>query len=414
MRGETGVKKKKKLLFVNNSLGRGGAEKALIELLNVLDPERYEVSLYLMVNRGEFYRQLPSYVRVLNRRPDPGSILDFSGRIACLRAVAASSLRRLSLLRNLPYLAKNRKLTAKGAVYSRQALLSWKILSDGAPRFSEEYDLAVAFLEGAATYYVAEHVKAKHKAAFVHINFVNSGYTKELDHGCYDEFERIFVVSQGVRESFLQVHPEQEAKVRVFHNIINTHLIREKAEGPGFDDGFSGTRLLTLGRLHAQKAYEVALQALKQVIADGYPVRWYVLGDGPERENLEKLRSQLGLERDFVLLGSRENPYPYVREADLYVHVTRWEGKSVAIEEAQVLHKPILASDIPGNREQIVSGKDGELVELDAASIAKAIERLLDHPELRRAYAEETKKKVFDYEADLKEFLGLMEEREDA
>ena len=408
------MKTKKKLLFVINSLGRGGAEKALIELLNVLDPERYEVSLYLMVNRGEFYRQLPSAVKVLNRRPDPGSILNFSGRMACLRAVAVSSLRRLSLLRNLPYLAKNSKLTAKGAVYSRRSLLSWKVLSDGAPRLSEEYDLAVAFLEGAATYYVAEHVKAKHKAAFVHINFADSGYTKELDHGCYDRFEKIFVVSEGVRESFLQVHPEQEAKVHVFHNIINVRLIREKAEGPGFDDDFSGMRLLTLGRLHTQKAYEIALQALQRVLQDGYPVRWYVLGDGPERENLERLRARLGLEQDFVMLGSRENPYPYVREADLYVHVTRTEGKSVAIEEAQVLHKPILASDIPGNREQIVSGRDGELVELDAGSVAKAIERLLDHPELRRAYAEETKKKAFDYEEGLNGFLGLMEESEDA
>ena len=103
--------------------------------------------------------------------------------------------------------------------------LLWRVISDGADRFSETFDLAVAYLEGGSAYYVADHVNAKKKAAFVHIAYGNSGYTREMDRDCYEKMDQIFTVSQETRRHFLEFYPEYEKKVQVFHNILDTCLL---------------------------------------------------------------------------------------------------------------------------------------------------------------------------------------------
>ena len=118
-------------------------------------------------------------------------------------------------------------------------------------------------------------------------------------------------------------------------------------------------RLLTVGRLTSQKAYEIAIDAMKLLKEKGVQAHWYVLGEGELREVLQRQINRLGLEKDFLLLGAVENPYPYYAQCDLYVHATRFEGKSIAVQEAKILGCPILVSDCNGNREQVKDGVDG-------------------------------------------------------
>lgn len=186
----------------------------------------------------------------------------------------------------------------------------------------------------------------------------------------------------------------------VFHNIINQDAIIHNAKEPGgFDDNFSGTRILTVGRLTYQKAYEIAIDAMKLLKDKGRNVRWYVLGEGNLRQSLQKQIEGLGLCGDFVLYGAVNNPYPYYAQADIYVHATRFEGKSIAIQEAQTLGLPIVASDCNGNKEQIINGVDGLLCELTP----EAVEKFLDNPELMASCAKEAGQKniVNDKEIEL-------------
>ncbi len=275
------------------------------------------------------------------------------------------------------------KRTGKGNKLQADKLL-WRVLSDGARRFEEEFDLAVAWLEGASAYYVADHVRAKKKAAFIHIDYESAGYTKDMDQDCFQCFDRIFAVSDEARGHFLAVYPEYEGKTEVFHNMLDPESIKRRAlnEG-GFTDDFPGMRILTVGRLTYQKAYDVAVEAMKLLKDAGCSARWYVLGEGDQRKALLKKISQLGLSEDFVLLGAVENPYPYYAQADLYVHATRFEGKSIAIQEAQILGCAVLASDCNGNREQIVDGLDGMLTSLEPSAIARNIALLLQDKEKR-------------------------------
>ena len=126
---------------------------------------------------------------------------------------------------------------------------------------------------------------------------------------------------------------------------------------------------------------------MKIIKDSGCKARWYVLGEGSEREMLEKKIAQFGLQKDFLLLGAVENPYPYYAQADIYVHATRFEGKSIAIQEAQILGCPVIASDCNGNREQIENGIDGILCSLTPEAIADSIKELIADPKKREEYA---------------------------
>ncbi|MCM1056202.1 MAG: glycosyltransferase [Firmicutes bacterium] len=398
----------KKLLFVINTLGQAGAETALLNLLRQIDPKQYEVSLYVLMGQGEMVSELPEYVRLLNRSFYDRPVLSGAGRRLMARRVMAAALRRGTVFRLLPYLIRNLfAMAAKGRVQTDKLL--WRLLSDGEQRFSARYDLAVAYLEGGSAYYVADHVKAAKKAAFIHIDYEQAGYTRQLDKDCYPAFDRIFSVSDEVKASFDRVYPECGDRSFVFQNLLDVEEIRRKASLPGgFEDDFQGIRILTVGRLTAQKAYDAALDAMSLLKERGEQVRWYVLGEGDQRSSLEEKRKKLGLEQDFLLPGAVRNPYPYFAQADIYVHATRFEGKSIAIQEAQILGKPILVSDCSGNREQVTDEVDGLFCDLTPESICEGIQRLIHTPKLREDLGRAAAGRSFGDRAELDKLLGLV------
>ena len=395
----------KKILFVINTLGGAGAETALLELLRSLSPREYEISLFVLLNQGEMVDRLPSHVRLINADFCRESVLGREGKKRLNRYVFRTLFRRGSVFRNLPYLIKNLvSMVRKGKLLPDKLL--WRVMSDGAPAPEEFYDLAVAYLEGGSAYFVADHVMAAKKAGFIHIDYGKAGYTRSLDLDCYASFDRIYTVSDEVRRYFLGTYPEYAGKTEIFHNMIDPGRIRERAALPDFDR----VRILTVGRLTAQKAYETAVEAMKLLKEKGENVRWYVLGEGEERRPLEKKIRQYGLEKDFLLLGAKENPYPYYAQTDLYVHCTRYEGKSIAIQEAQTLGCTILVSDCSGNREQVRDGMDGRMCELSAEGIRDGICELLRDPEACRRYGEEAAKKDLVEREQLERLLGLITE----
>lgn len=402
-----------KILFVINTLGQAGAEMALLELLRYFSGKNkgtseYEVSLYVMLGQGELVAQLPQNVKLLNSHYHAQPVLTKKGRMLMIRTMVSSFFKNGRIMHKLWLLCSGLVEMGKNRRVSMDKLC-WRILSEGAVQLTDTYDLAVAFLEGASTYFVADHVKAKKKAAFVHIDYAGAGYTRGLDRGCYQAFDRIFAVSDEVKGQFEAMYPEHRHKMRVLHNLVNQERIRMLANGPGgFSDGFGGFRILTVGRLVYQKAYDVALLALKELIHSGFKVRWYVLGEGPMRAALERQIENLRLTEDFVLMGAVENPYPYYKQCSLYVHATRFEGKSIAIQEAQTLGCAILASDCNGNREQITDNVDGRFCQLTPEGIASGIRQLLEDEALRKRLGQAAARRTVGNEAELGRLLELL------
>ncbi len=385
----------KRILFVVNTLGGGGAERALLELLGQLKGRDCEVSLYVLLPQGRLAGEVPEYVRRLNRRLDPRPVLDRSGRRALAWKVAGALLAGGGLWGSLGLMAgQYRQMRRQGRVQWDKLL--WPAVARGRERLGEEFDLAVAWMEGGSAYYVADRVRAKRKAAVIHVDHRQAGYSRELDGGCWERFDRIFGVSGETRDCFLEVYPEYAGKTGVLPNIVDQERIRRRAEEPGgFADGWQGLRLLTVGRLTYQKAYDVAIDAMRLLKDRGCPARWYVLGEGEQRGSLERKLTALGLTGDFFLLGMVENPFPYYAQADLYVHATRFEGKSIAIQEAQTLGCAVVASDCSGNRQQVEDGVDGMLCPLTPEGVAGAVERLLADREARERIGRTAREKRF-------------------
>lgn len=398
----------KKILFVINTMGCAGAEKALLELLKIFPQDEYKISLYILLGQGELIHQVPKDVEILNTEYSDVSVLSKEGEKNLRKRVFRQMFSHGSLFRNLPYLVKNICWMAAHRTLSVQKLL-WKVMADGGQKNNETYDLAIAYLEGGATYYVADHIQAKAKAAFVHTDYEQAGYGRSLDGNAYAKFQKIFVVSDEVKSSFLHTYPEYQEKTQVFENLIDREgIIQKSCLSGGFEDDFSGIRILTVGRLNPQKAYDVSIEAMKLLKDQGIHARWYVLGDGPLKNELERLVKKLGLEQDFLFLGGKENPYPYFAQTDIYVHATRFEGKSIAIREAQVLGCPILVSDCSGNREQVQEDVDGAFCQLTPQDIARGIRMLIEDKEKRKRYGETAQRKSNAEKGDGEQLFALM------
>lgn len=399
---------KKSILFVINTLGRGGAEVALLALLNRPEMAAYDVSLYVLLGQGELVSRLPENVHLLNSRYDDSDVLSRNGKKRLARHLSAMLLRRGAVFRCVPEIAKNAFAMKKSGRVRPDKLL-WRALAVGAPASKKEYDLAVAFIEGGAAHYVAERVKARCKVGFIHVDLVEAGYTAQLDRGCYDTFRRIFCVSEDVHASYLTLYPEHRDKTEVLYNVLDTDWILRKAREPGgFSDGFGGVRFLTIGRLVAQKALDVSVEALSLLKARGIRAQWTVLGEGEERPQLEALIREKGLTEEFLLPGVVDNPYPYLRQTDIYLHCSRFEGRSVALAEAMFLGCAVIATDCSGNRGQVTNGVDGLLVPLEAKEIADAAERLLKDSEMRESLKRNAAAKAPDSQ-NLRRLLELAE-----
>ncbi len=382
------MKRTRDILFVINPLGRAGAENDLMELLAHMDREGDQVFLYVLTGQGELFDEVPAHVTILNCEPDPTPVLTDEGLSHLKKRLLRKCLCNGSLFRRIPYLVSNAlRLLAKGSFSMNK--LTRRLMADAGERMDRHFDLAVAYLEGGASSYVRDYVDADVKAAFIHVDYTRAGYDRRLDQSCYLDFDHIFAVSDETKNAFLTVYPECADRTEVFANLINRRQICKKAQaGEGFTDGYQGFRILTVGRLYAQKAFELSIEAMKLLKDAGYDMRWYVLGEGDERENLERRIADCGLEKDFLLMGAVSNPYPYYAQCDLYVHASRFEGKSIAIQEAQVLGCPIIVSDTSGNREQVINEVDGLLCELSPSGIRDAVLMMYQDRELRARLAQ--------------------------
>lgn len=400
-----------KILFVINTMGNGGAERALIELLKHMEQERHKVFLYVLTGQGELAGEIPNNVVLLNKKYRAVSVLDERGRQRLSGTVIRALFSRGVFLHRVRYLAVQMlRMIGRGRI--RKDKLFWKVLSDGGERFREEFDLAVAFLEGGSAYYVAAHVKAGKKVAFVHTDYSYAGYDRSLDEDCYLKFDHIFAASESIRGSFLGNYPECAGKTTIFHNLLNQKSILERSLQPGgFSDGYEGVRILTVARLSAAKAHDVAIDAMKRLKAAGREVRWYALGEGELRKKLERRIHSLGLDEDFVLLGAADNPFPYYAQCDLYVHHTHSEARCIAVREAQVLGCAIIVSDYEGSGELVEDGVDGRICRLDPKALTEEIEELLDHPERAAAYGRAAQRRhQTDNQKEIKKLLEFMDE----
>ena len=367
---------KKRLLFVHPSLQFGGAEKSLQTLLCTIDYTRYDADLLLLRREGELLELLPEQVRLLEL-PQTAKAFSLPLGSACAQLLRmgkpALALSRVLFSRAVRGDMPIRTLEQRGWKYQKRAF----------EPLPQTYDAAIAYLEGSPIWFCADFVRAKKKIAVLHSDYRKLEMDSAFDSAYFASFDCIAGVSEACADVLRERFAEHRDKIVVLENIISPDVLRERgAEDADFDEGYGGLRVLTMGRLDEPKGIDLALEACR-MLADAADFRWYVLGDGPQRQLLGERIAQYGLQDRFVLLGAKLNPYPYLRRCDVYVQPSRFEGKSIAIEEAKCFAKPVLTTDFTTVRDQIVDGGTGLIAKIDAADVAEKLRVLLTDADLR-------------------------------
>ncbi|SFL10904.1 Glycosyl transferases group 1 [Paenibacillus sp. 1_12] len=390
---------KKSVLFVMNNLNCGGAEKALISLLETMDYASYEVDLFLLKHEGLFLNKIPEQVHLLEE-PAEYKYFDMpikQALVACLRKGRLDVV--LSRLR-AGYIFKSEKNKA------RSEQMVWKYISKSLKSINKQYDIAVGYLEKNPIYFCVDHVTANKKLGFIHNDYDKLGMDHILDMQYFDKLDHLVTVSEECGNVLKNRFPLYKHKVRVMYNIVSPAAIHKLSlEEVNMKD--EEIKLVSVGRLNRQKGFELAVETCKELVQSGYKVKWYIIGEGEERAMLERLIKVNSLQGIFNLLGIKENPYPYIKEADIYVQPSRFEGKSIAIDEAKILHKPIVITNFSTAKDQITNNENGLIVGMNAASLSIGIQTLIDNEPLRKHLVFNLSKEQLGTESEIHKLYEL-------
>lgn len=395
---------KRKILFVMESLGIGGAEKSLLTILSMLDYQKYDVDLFLFRTDGELMEFLPSEVKVL-KASENYHIFSKNRKMAPLRFLKKLDFKRA--YHSLLYLIK-----CWHAQNAKKLYIGWEHVKVMFDEINQFYDTSVAFLERKTIYFNSDKVKAKHKIGFVHNDYSTYAYDYEQDKKYFKDYQKIATVSQHCQEVLEEIFPEYREKFVVVKNMVSKKVIQQMAEEK-LELLKEKTTIVTVGRLVKQKGMDRAIVICKKLIEQGYFVKWYVIGAGPEEKDLQKKIREKGLQDIFILVGAQKNPYPWMRNCDIYVQPSRFEGFGITVCEAKALAKPMVVSDIPEFREQILDGVNGYIAKNDEMMYDKIVELIENKKGMREQFITFLEKdESIENKEELKKLCEILEERE--
>ena len=391
----------KKVLIASFDMEVGGVERSLIGMLNHFDYESYKVDLMLYSHTGDFMNLLPEGPNLLKENRAYKTFRMSIGQVIRTGNFPVGMTRLYS-----KYKANKSNFTENGY---KQMQYMWKYAMPFLPRLEQKYDVAISYLW--PHYFVAEKVDAKTKIAWIHTDYSTVDTDIKLDLENWRKYDYIVAVSEQCRLAFLKKYPTLEQRVMVLENITSPEVIKElaeeKVENPMQKD--SRFKIITVARFSHAKGIDKAVLAMKQLVERGYnDLAWYVVGYGGDEDKIKELIKANKLENQFILLGKKINPYPFMKETDLYVQPSRYEGKAVTVCEAQILSKPVLITNYPTASSQVRDGIDGCICGLTSEEISEEIEKLYQNQKLRKSLALHCTRSNFNNDQELEKLYKLV------
>ncbi len=386
----------KKVLFVMGSLYNGGAEKSLVNLLNEFPKDKYVVDLLLFKPQGMFLKQVPSDVNLLKT---PTALEKLFGDIKKAGVYSVTKFLGTTI--------SNRKSNDQklNEYYRWRDFYSKKIeMLDG------EYDVALAYTSGNVMYYTAEKVNAKKKYVWVHNDFLEAGYPKDIYEKYYKDFDGIVSISDKCVKIIDDLYPQYSNKTHMIENITSSKVVWNRAS-EFVPEEYQGAEnyIVSIGRLDTQKGFDFAIDAAAILRDKGISFKWFVLGTGPKEAELKNQISDRGLTENFILLGAKENPYPYIKNASVFVQSSRYEGKSVVIDEAKILAAPLVVTNYPTVNDQIQADKEGLIVEMTPQGIADGVIKMIEDASYREKLVGYLGNNEYGNQSEIDKYLELIE-----
>lgn len=359
---------KKRLLFVNGHLNVGGVERSLVDLLKYINYDKYEVDLVLFEELGDYINEIPDSVNV--------KFYDLTGTygpfVKCILGNLKKGKWKDAFIR---------------IVFTLEKIFGANMNNLLKPLFKDlgEYDCAIAYRMGFCTNFVAYVVNAKNKLTWWHHGSYdyNEEKTKRIEK-IYEKFDYIVSVSEGCKKMLLEHLNIQQDKIVVIPNIIDFDTIIEKSKEnidiDCFDEEY--VNIISIGRLSKEKGMINCVYACKKLVDDGYKIRWIIIGDGAEYEFIRSEVNKYNMEDNVLLIGSKKNPYAYLRKADIYVHTSYVESMSLTVLEAMCLDKALVVAKSIGPSEFIRNGENGLLVKACVDGLVNGVRMLIEDKNL--------------------------------
>ena len=374
------MKESPKILIDIHYLHLGGAEMSLIGLLQSFDPAKVTVDLFIHSHEGELMNYIPEYVNVLPEIPEY-SMIERPLRDVVRRGYLSVAFARMKAkLRMKRYVAKKHPAD-RNAIFGFVGDEVDRVLPDVNP--GVEYDLAISFLMPHNL--VLNHTRAKRKVCWIHTDYSKVDVNAELELPVWGAYDNIVSISSDVTKAFLKVFPSLKSKIVEVENILSNSFVRQRADEFNVELGRNGCiSLLSVGRFCEAKNYDNIPDICRRVVESGLDVKWYIIGFGGAEDLIRKKVAESGMENRVIILGKKDNPYPYIKACDIYVQPSRYEGKSITVREAQILCKPVVVTNYPTAHSQINDGVDGVIVPMDNESCAKGIVQFIKDAEKQK------------------------------
>lgn len=397
---------KPSILIFSQAMELGGVERSLLGLLDSIDYDRYDVDLFLMRHNGELMPYLNPKANLLPEIPQYASLavpmasLIRSGQLSVL----CGRLQGRLAAQHFDKVHTSDKPSVTALTYSHKYTLRYM------PQISDKtYDLAISFLT--PHYFARERVRAKKYAAWIHTDYTALSLDCATEFAMWGKYDAICGVSEQVSQGFRMTFPELANDVQTIENILPKELIYKQAKEPQNDMPSNGkVVLLSVGRFCDAKNFDNVPDICRRLTEDGLDVKWYLIGYGGDEPLIRQRIAEAGMQDRVIILGKKDNPYPYMRVCDLYVQPSRYEGKAVTVREAQMLGKPVVITNYATSGSQLEDGVDGVIVPMDNAGCAAGIAALLRDPVWMQQLSENCKSRDYTNSAEVEKIYALMED----
>lgn len=338
----------KKVLFAVKNMNVGGVEKSLLSLLNTIDRSEYEVDLLLLEEYGGFMDAIPDWVNVIICK-DYAAIKD-EVNLPPVQVIKKH-------LHNGRFGRATKLMTAYAMTKAtKDYRFYYKAVFSNVGRLPKHYDVAIAYTSiiNYLTWFVDFHVDADEYIGWIHFDVSKIKPDGKMLLYLHKKMKKIYVVSQSALDAFTAMFPELKEKSELRYNVVDKKQILALAEEPAESIREPGVKtIVTLGRLTSEKGQDIVPEVAAKLKEAGVSFRWYLIGDGGLRKQIEEKTKELDVENEVVLLGTKTNPYPYLKQADLYVQTSFYEGRCISIDEAKIFSCGIVVTEVSGVREQL-------------------------------------------------------------
>ena len=393
---------RKKVLFIIGILDTGGVSKSMLSLLNVINKEEYEVSLLMMNKSGSFSDRIPARVRVLSDSRLTALTSGFSGvknLISFRKGTGFHPL--LAFLSLIRFVLSFIDKSLAGVFLAR---ISPKITDDS-------FNLIVDYNGQQNLYYMVDKLKGGKKITFFHSDYRKWRYYEKADRKYFGKVDGIYTISEECVSALKEVFPEYTDKFHLMENITSPSLINKLADEliePTLIKQQHDFIIASLGYVSIGKGSELAVQVAKKLKEAGISFEWWFIGGVTNDWDYQGFVKKNGLEDNVKFLGVKANPYPYLKRADLYVHLSKFEGKSIALDEVKVLCKPIVVTNFSTVHDQFEDRVNASICEMTVEDATDKVTELIHNASLRQSYIDYLKQHIVDNSNEIEKIYSLL------